>query len=148
MQRTFMELQQVQPAPLQETIVMMSCFDEHTSSRRRPEKCFLVLPKLSATHYKMFPQITPKLLLLHLRLVVQRLLVIHKMFPQIIPKLLPMLNLGVLVLCLLVRPCLLLNLHLIIVRIDGEPAKMLVMFLLREHARHEGEAGVEVELSQ
>jgi hypothetical protein len=66
MQRTFMELHLLQLAPLQDTIVMMSCFVEQSSSRRRPEKCFLVLPKLSAMHYKMFPHIIPKLLLLHL----------------------------------------------------------------------------------
>jgi len=53
MQRTFIDLQQVQPAPLQETIVTMSCFVEQSSSRRRPEKSFLVLLKLSATHYNL-----------------------------------------------------------------------------------------------
>ncbi len=66
----------------------------------------------------------------------------------IVTKLLLTLKLRLLVLRLLVRPRLLLKVHLIVVRLNGEPAKMLVMFLLRDHAQHEGEAGVEVELSQ
>jgi hypothetical protein len=95
-------------------------------------ECLLVILQETIVTMSCFV-IIPKLLLLHLRLVTKLLLT---------------LKLRLLVLRLLVRPRLLLKVHLIVVRLDGEPAKMLVMFLLRDHARHEGKAGVEVELFQ